>query len=412
MATCEEHLARPSHVEAAGPRPGRPRVLLVTEIFPPIVGGSGRWFWEIYRRLPRRDVVVAAGVHPRQAEFDQSHDLNLTRVPLRIRPPGLLRPSSLLRYAVALRRLRRLARSERVEQVHVGCVLPEGVMALALKVMLGLPYTCYAHGEEFEFARSSRELTGLARRVLASASLVIANSWNTAQMLTGGWGVPTGKVRVMHPGVDAARFTPSAPDPEFRARLGWTGRTVLLTVARLQKGKGHDRMIPAVARLRMSHPEILYAVVGDGPERPELERLAAGLGLGDHVRFHGALDEADLVGAYQQCDLFVLPNRRVGRDLEGFGMVLLEAQACGKPVVAGLSGGTAETMQAPTTGLVVDCESSETLAEALAGLLADADRRAAMGAAARRWAVERFDWPALSRSAESLFWGEPPPEAS
>jgi phosphatidylinositol alpha-1,6-mannosyltransferase len=412
MVTCEQRLAHPAPNEAAGTGIGRSKVMLISAVFPPIIGGSGHWFWEIYRRLPRRDVVVAAGIDPRQAEFDRTHDLNLTRVSLRVRPPGLIRPPSLLGYAKAVARLRRLARAERVGLLHAGCVLPEGLMALALKGLLGLPYACYAHGEEFEVARSSRELAGLARLVLKGAASVIANSRNTARILTDGWGVPAGKVRVMHPGVDTTRFIPSAPDPAFRERLGWSGRTVLLTVARLQEGKGHDRMIPAVGRLREAYPRVLYAVVGDGPERPKLERLTARLGLGEHVQFLGAIGEDDLIRCYQQCDLFVLPNRRVGQNLEGFGMVLLEAQACGKPVVAGNSGGTAEAMEVPATGLLADCESPEALAGTLADLLAEPGRLAAMGTAGRRLVVDRFDWSALSRRAEASFWPGSASEAS
>ena len=106
---------------------------------------------------------------------------------------------------------------------------------------------------------------------------------------------------------------------------------------------------------------------------------------------------------YQQCDLFVLPNRQVGRDIEGFGMVLLEAQACGKPVIAGASGGTAETMQPGETGYVVCCDEQRKLAAIVAELLLDPDRRTRMGESARSWVVERFDWDVLGTEAADLF---------
>ncbi len=163
-----------------------------------------------------------------------------------------------------------------------------------------------------------------------------------------------------------------------------------------------------LATIRMAIPDVLYAIAGDGEERVALEDLVARTGLGDHVQFLGEVDDDRLVQCYQQCELFVLPNRQVGRDIEGFGMVLLEAQACGKPVVAGASGGTAETMQIPETGLVVPCDGPDALAEVVIELLADPDRRARMGAAARAWAVERFDWETLSRQAEAIFQGRPP----
>src|SRR5262249_48559938 len=147
----------------------------------------------------------------------------------------------------------------------------------------------------------------------------------------------------------------------------------------------------------------LYAIVGDGEDRTYLEDLVDKTGQRGHVKFLGELSDDELVRCYQQCDLFVLANRQVGKDFEGFGMVLLEAQACGKPVVAGASGGTAETMHVPDTGIVVPCEEPDALAALLTDLLVDRKRRERMGWAARQWAVGHFDWAALSREAAQLF---------
>jgi phosphatidylinositol alpha-1,6-mannosyltransferase len=120
------------------------------------------------------------------------------------------------------------------------------------------------------------------------------------------------------------------------------------------------------------------------------------------VQFLGEVDEETLLGCYQQCDLFVLPNREIEGDIEGFGMVLLEAQACGKPVIAGQSGGTMEAMRAPDTGLVIQCHQAETLAAAVDDLLSDGARSERMGQAARMWAVE-FGWDRLAARAADLF---------
>jgi phosphatidylinositol alpha-1,6-mannosyltransferase len=125
--------------------------------------------------------------------------------------------------------------------------------------------------------------------------------------------------------------------------------------------------------------------------------------LGHHVCFLGEVDEATLLECYQQCDLFVLPNRDDGLDVEGFGIVLLEAQACGKPVVAGASGGTGETMLIPHTGRVVDCRGPDWLAALLVELLSQRQLLARMGRAARPWVIERFDWSSISRQAQDIF---------
>jgi phosphatidylinositol alpha-1,6-mannosyltransferase len=380
-------------------------ILLVSRVFPPAVGGSGRWFWEIYRRLPREGLLVAAGEDLRQAAFDATHDLPVVRVPLNPESWGLFNLRGLVGYVRGVRRLLALARSHRIDVVHCGCCLPEGLMALALRLRGGWPYVCYVHGEERCFTAASRELGWLSGRVLRGAQFVVANSHNTGRILREQWGLSADRIRVLHPGVDVERFTPAARDRAVRAGLGWGDRPVVLTVGRLQKRKGQDQMIRALGAIRRAVPDVLYAILGDGEERPALEDLVARLDLGAHVQFLGERDDATLVSCYQQCDLFVLANRQVGRDIEGFGMVLLEAQACGKPVVAGASGGTAETMQVPETGLIVPCDGPDRLAAAVSELLPDRDRLARMGAAARRRVVAHFHWDALSREAGRLFHG-------
>jgi phosphatidylinositol alpha-1,6-mannosyltransferase len=168
-------------------------------------------------------------------------------------------------------------------------------------------------------------------------------------------------------------------------------------------------MILALHTIRRTIPDVLYSIVGDGEERAALEEMAARESLNEHVQFRGEPADEELIHCYQQCDLFVLPNRQVGRDFEGFGMVLLEAQACGKPVLAGGSGGTSETMCVPETGRVVPCDGPELLAAGVIDLLSDSARRKQMGEAARRWVVEHFDWSALSHQAQQLFDIRPGP---
>src|SRR5688572_13976392 len=150
-------------------------ILLVSENFPPRTGGSGRWFWEIYRRMPRGRVVVAAGEHPCHEEFDRTHNLNISRLPLTLRQWGVLSQEGLRGYAAAVGRLRRLVRQHDVEAIHCGRCLPEGVMALALSWMTGVPYLCYVHGEDVTGATTSRELHFLASQVLRRAACVVAN---------------------------------------------------------------------------------------------------------------------------------------------------------------------------------------------------------------------------------------------
>lgn len=378
-------------------------MLLLTGVFPPKTGGSGRWFWEIYRRLPRDRFVIAAGEDPRQEAFDRTHDLRLVRVPLSMSDWGMRNPAGLRGYWRAFRAVRRIVKAEGIGEIHCGACLPDGWVGWLLRRVTGTPYVCYMHGEELNYAGSSRELGWMAGRVLSGAKYLIANSWNTERILREEWGISPERIRVLHPGVDTERFAPAARDEAVRQRLGWGDRPVILTVGRLQKRKGHDMMIRALGAIRQQRPDVLYSIVGDGDERATLEELVRTEGLESHVEFRGEPNDAELVQCYQQCDVFVLANRQIGGDIEGFGMVLLEAQACGKPVIAGASGGTAETMQAPDTGRLVNCDGPEKLAETVAEFLRDEALRQETGRLARRWVVETFDWAALTRQACSMF---------
>ncbi len=380
--------------------------LLLSDIFPPKTGGSGRWFWEIYRRLPRAEYLVAAGEHPDAAALDASHDLRVTRLPLEMRNRSIRNWSSLTHYVRTARAVRQLARAEGVRMIHAARPLSEGLVARMVRLRTGIPYCCYTHGEDINIATTSRELAWLTRRVLRGATAIIANSGFTRDLLLKQWNVPPENVRLLHPGVDCDYFQPAAPDPDVRKRFEWTGRPVILTVGRLQRRKGHDVMIEAVARLRERVPNLLYAIIGDGEERARLVDLAGRLGVSACVQFLGEVKDAELLHCYQQCDLFALPNRAVGKDVEGFGMVLLEAQACGRPVLAGASGGTAETMvygRSGETGVLVACDRADEPTAVLAELLADPERLARMGRAGRQWVEGKFNWPALAAEAQQTF---------
>lgn len=152
-------------------------------------------------------------------------------------------------------------------------------------------------------------------------------------------------------------------------------------------------------------PDVLYVVTGHGAERAYLEGLVRECGVATAVQFRENLSEEDLVAHYQQCDLFALPNRQVGWDIEGFGTLLIEAQACDKPVVAGLSGGAVDTLRRDVTGELVDATSPEALADTIVRMPTNTERSRIMGEQARTWAVQNYDWGQLARHAARVFEG-------
>jgi phosphatidylinositol alpha-1,6-mannosyltransferase len=379
------------------------KTLVISRVFPPEVGGNGRWMWELYSRLPPGEfLVVAAQFHGAEL-FERPNELPVIRLPMQLSSWGILGWRRSAAYYAIYVRLRRIACEQAIQAIHASNCLPEGVLAWMLSRRLGLPYLVYVHGEELNIAAQSRELTWMVGRVYRDAAQLIANSRNTAQLLCETWPESAKRVYVMHPGVDTEKFKPAPYNPEDRRKLRWDNRSVVLTVGRLMKRKGHERIIRALPQISRSVPNVLYAIVGDGDERQRLMQVVADLALNDRVVFHGELDSHDLVTAYQQCDVFAMPDHEVQGDFEGFGMVFLEAQASGKPVIAGDSGGAGEAINSPHSGLIVRSDRSDELSQTLIHLFLDRERRERMGRAGRDWVVRNFDWRLLVKEACRIF---------
>ncbi|WP_020408726.1 glycosyltransferase family 4 protein [Hahella ganghwensis] len=378
------------------------KTLLLSEIFPPVKGGSGRWFWEVYNRLPREKVVVAAGQANNAADFDANSPLKTYRLSLSSLSWGLRSLIGLKFYWKAYWQVRKLVKEESIEVIHCGRCLPEGFIAYLIKKTMGIPYICYIHGEDVETAATSRELTWIVHRALAGAEKLVCNSKNTADIVLNTWQAEPNKTHVVHPGVDANYFVPAETDLAVRERLGWGERPVIITVGRLQLRKGQDMLIRSLPEIKARFPDVLYAVIGEGEEKPNLVKLAQELGVAENVAMMSELSDEQMLQCYQQCDLFVLPNRTIGCDIEGFGMVLVEAQACAKPVIAGDSGGTAETMVIGKSGFVVDCTRPEPLAKEITELLENREKRENMGNLGRQHVESSLDWSQLAEQARQL----------
>jgi len=345
------------------------KILLFTENFPPIEGGSGRWFWELYNRLDADNVVIVTHDVKGSTDIDASVSATVVRIPLQSPEWGLKSLQGLKFYWRSVLALKRLVKQYDIDEVHCGRVIHEGVTAWLMSLFTGLKYRCFIHGEDVETAATSREQSMMVKQVCKHAHTLICNSENSKK-LTQKLGYDSGeKCVVLHPGADVERFVPKPLDTQFRNAMGWADKFVVLTVGRLQQRKGQDYFIRALPDIVKAIPNCLYVVIGSGECKGELVELVEQLNLHDHVQFQAGLDDQTLISCYQQCDRFVLPNRTIANDIEGFGMVLVEAQACGKPVVAGDSGGTRETMKIGTTGHIIDCSTAESIAKEIVPIL-------------------------------------------
>jgi phosphatidylinositol alpha-1,6-mannosyltransferase len=379
------------------------KVLVLTENFPPLSGGSGRWFWELYSRLPKEQYLILADDIQGASEFDKTHQFNILRMPLTSSEWGLKSISGLKFYWRVFRQIRKVIKQHQITHIHCGRVIHEGVTAWILKLITGTPYLCYVHGEDVETAATSGEHNLMVKQVCKHAEILICNSHNSANIVKRLNYAGDDKIHVLHPGVDASLFVPAAADNAFKQHIGWQGRKVIITVGRLQARKGQDMMIRATALLKQQFPEILYGVIGRGECLESLQALTEELGLNDHVQFLTDVTDEQMIQCYQQSDVFILPNRTIGNDIEGFGMVLVEAQSCGIPVIAGDSGGTKETMLINQSGFVIDCTQANSIAMTIAQLLADPEGSNKMGEIGRKHVESELDWQAHVQKASQLF---------
>jgi phosphatidyl-myo-inositol dimannoside synthase len=274
--------------------------------------------------------------------------------------------------------------------IFAGRVLPEGLVAWAIARLLGRPVLVYAHGEELTNWGRGRKFA-LMCFVFRHADAVLANSDFTRNTLAGLLGVAPGRIAVVYPTVDEGRFRPGLAADDLRATVGVTrAKRLILSVGRLQRRKGFDNVIRALPLLREQGIDAHYALIGIGDDWEYLQRLAGELGVSDRVHLLGHVSYDDLPRWYAACDVFAMPNRDIDGDTEGFGLVFLEAACAGKPAVAGTAGGTDSAVVDGVTGLRVDGERLEAIAQALTGLLSDVATAEQMGLNGRTRVLENF----------------------
>jgi phosphatidylinositol alpha-1,6-mannosyltransferase len=269
----------------------------------------------------------------------------------------------------------------------------EGYVGMLARRLLGLPYVMFAHGNEMLALRDSKWPPAL--HAVQTANAILANSRYTASLVRD-LGVSPSRVMVVRPGCDADHFSPAAGREDTRERLMKCSKAsfVVLTVGNLVERKGHDMVLHAIAALKGKIPELVYVISGAGPHDVVLQRTAAELGISDRVRFVGRIPTADLPALYAASDVFAMPSRlrEQARDVEGFGIVFVEASACGIPVIGGRSGGIEDAVVHDQTGMLVEPGDEAALAAAIEALWRNPQMRAAFGAAGRQRVVSELTW--------------------
>jgi phosphatidylinositol alpha-1,6-mannosyltransferase len=374
-----------------------PRTLLVTNDFPPRAGGIQNYLQALVDRLPPGEFVVYAPAWPGAAAFDAA-----LAYPVHRHPTSLMLP-----VPDVARRAVELARAHGATTVWFGAAAPLALLGPGLRRRAGIQrVVASTHGHEVGWSMLPGARQAL-RRIGTDADAVTVVSRYTRARVAAAFG-PDAALEHLPPGVDAEVFR---PDPAARAalrrRYGLGDAPVVSCVSRLVARKGQDQLVRVLSRVRARVPGTRLLLVGDGPDAARLRRLAAEHGVAEHVVFSGAVPAAELPAHHAVGDAFALPcrTRGGGLDVEGLGIVLLEAAASGLPVVAGDSGGAPETVREDVTGHVVDGRDAGALADALVGLLADPERARRMGAAGREWMLRDWALPTLVARLRGLLAG-------
>jgi len=389
------------------------RVLLISSNFPPVTGGSAVVYENLCRSANGAIVGLAASHdyatgrplagtedHDRRAGYPL-HRMKFLRPP-QARTSGRLvaRLADLLLMAKVLARTVAVARKERADIICIGDLVYGGWLVFPLRYLFGYKILLYVHGEEI----TTRDGGGLFDRwrakFLAHAHGVIAVSSFTRDAMIRLMRTDPGKITLIPNGVDTQKFQVRDPRPELAERYGVRGRRVILSVGRLVPRKGADHLIQAMPAILRACPDAHLLIAGEGPLRKTLETLIEQQKLGVQVTLLGEVTDQALADLYAQADLFALPNREMpDGDTEGFGLVFLEANACGKPVVSGRAGGVVDAVIDGVNGLAVDGGDIDAIAAAVTRLLEDKQlyRKLAAGGLD---AARRGDW--RSRSAEFL----------
>ncbi|MFJ5259208.1 glycosyltransferase family 4 protein [Streptomyces sp. NPDC088387] len=377
------------------------KTLIVTNDFPPRPGGIQAFLHNMALRLDPEQLVVYASTWKRGREGTEAtaaFDAEQPFTVVRDRTTMLLPTPAVSRRAVGL------LREHGCTSVWFGAAAPLGLMAPALRRAGAERLVATTHGHEAGWAQLPAARSLLRRIGEGTDTLTYLGEYTRSRIAAALTPAAAARMVQLPPGVDEKTFHPGSGGAEVRAALGLTDRPVVVCVSRLVPRKGQDTLIRALPRILTAEPDAVLLIVGGGPYEKDLRRLADETGVAGSVVFTGAVPWSALPAHYGAGDVFAMPcrTRRGGLDVEGLGIVYLEASATGLPVVAGDSGGAPDAVLNGETGWVVQGTSTEETADRITTLLADPELRRRMGERGRQWVEEKWRWDLLANNLRNL----------
>ncbi len=372
-----------------------PSTLLITNDFGPRAGGIESFVIGLLERMPKSQVVVYTSVQGDTKSYDADWFNSFGVKVIRDRSKILLPTPRVVRT------LQSLIRQEGIENIWFGAAAPLGVSARWLKKAGASNVVALTHGHEVWWARIWPFSWAISEIAKQSNHLTYLGEFTKAAMIKR-VGDRNKLVRVA-PGIDTEHFKPVSA-AQLREELQLAHRPTIVTVGRLVHRKGQDRLLEALPRIIKEIPDVALVFVGEGPHRQQLDNLVKKLGLQNHVYFIGRIQFSELPKYICVGDVFAMPSRSrfFGLEVEGLGIVYLEASACGLPVIAGASGGAPDAVIAGETGLVVDGNNLEEIAQSCINLLKSKELRDQMGKNGRAWVIDNWRWEIWSNKFNKL----------
>ena len=376
--------------------------LFITNDFPPRPGGIQTFVYELVRQFPSSDVTVLSSTWEGAKQFDQSHDFDVVRADTKV----------LLPTPETLSLARKIIVAKNVKTVIFGAAAPLALLAKPLRALGVTRIIAFTHGHEAGWAKTPGTKQALKKIGNDVDVLTYLTQYTKQEISKGLSKSAVAGMRQLLPAVDPQFFNPGnqVAGSLLREKVGFANRPTIVSVSRLMARKGHDELIKAMPELKKRIPGIALLIVGDGSYRNNLEKLITKLDLELDVHLTGKVPYLELPAWYGAGDVFAMPcrTRKAGWDVEGLGIVYLEASATGLPVIAGNSGGAPEAVAEGKSGFVVGGTDQKSLIEKIDLLFKDAKKQKEMGEFGRQWILDNWTWDKPYARLQKLIAGIEP----
>jgi len=358
------------------------KILLFTLEYPPFKGGVAGVYGNIVKHWPEKGNIFTLR--------NDNGELISEKSPF-------------LKWWPAVFRLLKTVKRKKIDHIFVGHILPLGTVACLTGKLTKIPYSVFLHGMDFAFALKTPRKRWMAKIILKNARNIICMNGYVAGLVREFAPTEATKIEVVNPGIDKElRITNYELRIKLLNKYSLENKIVLLSVGRFVERKGFDKVIKALPGILKEVPNLIYVIVGNGRELPNYESQIANRELNDNVVIITNADDEEKNAWYEICDIFIMPSRNMDGDFEGFGIVYLEANLAGKPVIAGNGGGVRDAVKDGLNGLLVNPEDVGEIQSAIIKLAKDGKLRGKLGEQGKKRAIKEFSWDKQAKKIHKI----------